>query len=358
VAARRRVAAAEADLRDPADPCWLLDRGRRRDLHGRRRHPDDVRAGTKTLVGPRSSSTRTGVGAPRRELEADLFVMATDVDGVYRDWGQPTQARIEQATTSELAGSRSPPARWARRSRRAADFAEQTGNRAAIGTLAEVGGLVAGTHGTSSSVAAPVRRTLRRDRGRAPDVAADARESLLAIAILIVLITLTVALFVTDATGRSRSRSQLLLAALGPGPRSWATRQHERRGDRGTRRSGGVSSAMARSTSCSRSAPDSGPWNMAGTDPDDRLLRDRRSSCRTSSTSALPSSAAFVGLSIGQLVDDRPPDPRRRLVALAPARGRPSVITGRRGDLRRVSSCDKMTRSRETTVSSRRWSAG
>ena len=29
-----------------------------------------------------------------RELEADLFVMATDVDGVYRDWGQPTQARI------------------------------------------------------------------------------------------------------------------------------------------------------------------------------------------------------------------------------------------------------------------------
>ena len=31
----------------------------------------------------------------------------------------------------------------------AVEFAEQTGKRAAIGTLAEVGGLVDGTHGTS-----------------------------------------------------------------------------------------------------------------------------------------------------------------------------------------------------------------
>ena len=37
-----------------------------------------------------------------RELGADLFVMATDVDGVYRDWGQPTQARIDRATPAEL----------------------------------------------------------------------------------------------------------------------------------------------------------------------------------------------------------------------------------------------------------------
>ena len=76
--------------------------------------------------------------------------MATDVDGVYRDWGTPTQARIERATPSELAGiRRSPRARWARRSRRRSTSSEQTGKRAAIGTLAEVGGLVAGTHGTT-----------------------------------------------------------------------------------------------------------------------------------------------------------------------------------------------------------------
>jgi carbamate kinase len=26
-----------------------------------------------------------------RELEADLFIMATDVDGVYLNWGAPTK---------------------------------------------------------------------------------------------------------------------------------------------------------------------------------------------------------------------------------------------------------------------------
>ena len=84
-----------------------------------------------------------------RELEADLFVMATDVDGVYRDWGEPTQARIERATTSELEGSAFAAGSMGPKVEAAADFAERTGKRAAIGTLAEVGGLAAGTHGTS-----------------------------------------------------------------------------------------------------------------------------------------------------------------------------------------------------------------
>src|SRR4029079_16785446 len=79
-----------------------------------------------------------------RELEADLFVMATDVDGVYRDWGTPTQARIEQATTSELAGSEFAAGSMGPKVEAAAEFAERTGKRAAIGTLAEVGGRVAG----------------------------------------------------------------------------------------------------------------------------------------------------------------------------------------------------------------------
>ena len=37
-----------------------------------------------------------------RELDADLFVMATDVDAVYTDWGTPAQARIGRATPAEL----------------------------------------------------------------------------------------------------------------------------------------------------------------------------------------------------------------------------------------------------------------
>ena len=37
-----------------------------------------------------------------REVEADLFVMATDVDGVYENWGTPEQRRLDRVTPSEL----------------------------------------------------------------------------------------------------------------------------------------------------------------------------------------------------------------------------------------------------------------
>jgi carbamate kinase len=37
-----------------------------------------------------------------RELEVDLFVMATDVDGVYTGWGTPEQRRLETVTPAEL----------------------------------------------------------------------------------------------------------------------------------------------------------------------------------------------------------------------------------------------------------------
>ncbi len=37
-----------------------------------------------------------------RELEADLFVMLTDAEAVYVDWGKPTQRSIRRASASEL----------------------------------------------------------------------------------------------------------------------------------------------------------------------------------------------------------------------------------------------------------------
>jgi len=106
--------------------------------------------GTKTLVGAEVVVDKDRASALlARELRADLFVMATDVDGVYADWGAPTQRRIERATVAELEGSSFAAGSMGPKVEAAADFARRTGNRAAIGTLAEVGGLVAGTHGTS-----------------------------------------------------------------------------------------------------------------------------------------------------------------------------------------------------------------
>ena len=82
-----------------------------------------------------------------RELGADLYVMATDVDGVYRDFGTPTQARIERATPGELAAMDLPAGSMGPKVAAAAEFAS-TGKRAAIGSLADIDALVDGSGGT------------------------------------------------------------------------------------------------------------------------------------------------------------------------------------------------------------------
>jgi carbamate kinase len=84
-----------------------------------------------------------------RELEADLFVMATDVDGVYTGWGTPEQRRLDVVTAKELrslqfaAGSMGPKVDAACR------FVERTGKRAAIGALKDIEEIVAQAAGTN-----------------------------------------------------------------------------------------------------------------------------------------------------------------------------------------------------------------
>ena len=84
-----------------------------------------------------------------REVDADLFVMATDVDGVYESWGTPEQRRLERVSPDELrrldfaAGSMGPKVEAAIR------FVEATGKRAAIGSLADIDQIVEGRAGTN-----------------------------------------------------------------------------------------------------------------------------------------------------------------------------------------------------------------
>jgi len=83
------------------------------------------------------------------DVGADLFVMATDVDGVYLDWGAPEQRRLDRVTPGELSryefatGSMGPKVDAASR------FVTKTGRRAAIGALADISGIVAGGSGTN-----------------------------------------------------------------------------------------------------------------------------------------------------------------------------------------------------------------
>jgi carbamate kinase len=90
-----------------------------------------------------------------RELGADLFVMVTDADAVYADWGNPTQTRIRRASPRALramvfaADSMGPKVEAACR------FAAATGKTAAIGALPDLSRIIAGDAGTTvaSSVA-------------------------------------------------------------------------------------------------------------------------------------------------------------------------------------------------------------
>jgi carbamate kinase len=82
-------------------------------------------------------------------LNADLFLMVTDVDGVYLGWGTPEQRRLAEVTPGELAGYEFPAGSMGPKTEAAARFVAKTGRRAAIGSLADIGGIVAGTAGTN-----------------------------------------------------------------------------------------------------------------------------------------------------------------------------------------------------------------
>jgi carbamate kinase len=82
------------------------------------------------------------------QLGADLLVLATDVDGVYLDWGTPHQRRLGAVTPDELAqesfpaGSMGPKVEAARR------FVTTTGRRASIGALDDLAAIIDGSSGT------------------------------------------------------------------------------------------------------------------------------------------------------------------------------------------------------------------
>jgi carbamate kinase len=83
-----------------------------------------------------------------REVAADLLILATDVDGVYADWGTPDQRRLGQVTPAQLREEQFPAGSMGPKVDAAARFVEATGKRAAVGSLADIEQIVAGTAGT------------------------------------------------------------------------------------------------------------------------------------------------------------------------------------------------------------------
>jgi carbamate kinase len=84
-----------------------------------------------------------------RELDADLFVIATDVDGVYLDWGKPEQRMLTRVTPAEMRAYKFPAGSMGPKVEAAVQFVEKTGKRAAIGSLQDIEKIVAGEAGTN-----------------------------------------------------------------------------------------------------------------------------------------------------------------------------------------------------------------
>jgi carbamate kinase len=102
-----------------------------------------------TLLGVEAVVDKDRAGALlARELGADLFIMATDADAVYLDWGKPGQRAIKRVPPRLLdpawfaAGSMGPKVEAA------VAFVERTGKVAAIGALTDLGRIARGEAGT------------------------------------------------------------------------------------------------------------------------------------------------------------------------------------------------------------------
>jgi carbamate kinase len=123
--------------------------------------------GIPTMYDPNADRTLVGVEAVidkdfasellAREVEADLFVMATDVDGVYAEWGTPDQRRLEKVTPEELRGSEFAAGSMGPKVAAALRFVDNTGSRSAIGSLEQIEQIVDGTAGTQVALASANR---------------------------------------------------------------------------------------------------------------------------------------------------------------------------------------------------------
>lgn len=106
--------------------------------------------GTRTLAGVEAVIDKDLASELlSRELDADLFVMATDVNGVYLDWGKPEQRLLQRATPAEMNAFKFAAGSMGPKVDAAVKFVQATGKRAAIGSLEEIEKIVQGEAGTN-----------------------------------------------------------------------------------------------------------------------------------------------------------------------------------------------------------------
>ena len=89
-----------------------------------------------------------------RQLEADVFIMATDADAVFADWGKPTARAFRRASPAAMRGYSFPAGSMGPKVEAACHFADVTGKCAAIGALKDLPDMLLGQAGTTITTAA------------------------------------------------------------------------------------------------------------------------------------------------------------------------------------------------------------
>jgi carbamate kinase len=84
-----------------------------------------------------------------RQLDADFFLMATDADAVFLDWGKPTAKAFRRANPAAMRDYSFPAGSMGPKVAAACHFAETTGKAAAIGALKDLAAILRGEAGTT-----------------------------------------------------------------------------------------------------------------------------------------------------------------------------------------------------------------
>lgn len=107
------------------------------------RREDDTLVGVEAVIDKDFASSLLA-----RELKADAFLMLTDVEAVWKDWGEPQAHPIRRISAQIIGGYSFAPGSMGPKVEAACEFVEQTGAIAGIGQLRDAYAILKGEAGT------------------------------------------------------------------------------------------------------------------------------------------------------------------------------------------------------------------
>ncbi|BCZ84452.1 carbamate kinase [Paraburkholderia terrae] len=150
----RRVVASPRPQRIVAlEPIqWLLERDAVVIAAGGGGIPVTVHADGKPRIGVEAVIDKDLCsGLLAAHVGADLLLIATDVDGVYRDWNTPRQQKLHEVSVADLLTMPFPAGSMGPKVVAACEFTSGTGAPAVIGALEHIEQMANGTSGTRVS---------------------------------------------------------------------------------------------------------------------------------------------------------------------------------------------------------------